>query len=486
MCRSKEFIGKILLTIIFLGLSLALTSCGSSGGGGGGSSDYSGGGTGGTGIGVGTISAFGSIFVNENEYDTAGVPITVNGSAATENDLEVGMKVEIESQNGSTVKVDYESEIRGPIDSIDTAANSLVVLGQTVITDSTSIFKNIDELDDLDSGDIIEVSGFFDANNNVIASYIEFLVNQGLQEFKIKGTVLTHDPSSKQFTVSGITVDYSNVASLPVFGVGSFVEVEGTKPSSIFNATLLNLDTQLPAGNPGDNLVIEGIITELTSQSDFEVNGQRVNTNAQTNFKRGTVADIALNAKVKVKGSVDSNGILNADEVMFRFQGNSDVDIEGSVEGTDPVNSTVTVFGREIHVTLNTKMMDRILNLRQFNLDYIQSGDYLEIRVFLNNNGELIAERIVRVADSYDDEITGAVDIGSEIPFVSITIRGITIDVSGQGVEFEDANDNEISAVDFFTIIDDSKNPGDIVEAEGSYSEGSNFVASEIEIKKIH
>ena len=63
---------------------------------------------------------------------------------------------------------------------------------------------------------------------------------------------------------------------------------------------------------------------------------------------------------------------------------------------------------------------------------------------------------------------------------------GITIDVSGPGITFKDTNDNVITHVDFFNTIDDSKNPGDIVEAKGSYSGGSSFTASEIKIKKIN
>ena len=73
---------KNLLALIFI--TLLLTSCG-----GGGSTIA---GIGGTGITTsGTITGFGSIFVNGVEYDLTGAGITVDGVPASDADLTLGM-----------------------------------------------------------------------------------------------------------------------------------------------------------------------------------------------------------------------------------------------------------------------------------------------------------------------------------------------------------------------------------------------------------
>ena len=81
----------------------ALTSCGNE------NQSTAGGGVGGTGISVGTITGFGSVFVNGVEFDTSGASITVDGTPASESDLGIGMVVAVEgafNENGLTGKAD--------------------------------------------------------------------------------------------------------------------------------------------------------------------------------------------------------------------------------------------------------------------------------------------------------------------------------------------------------------------------------------------
>ena len=65
---------------------------------------------------------------------------------------------------------------------------------------------------------------------------------------------------------------------------------------------------------PGKELSLEGIVTQFTSPSDFNVNGQPVLTNSQTQFE-GDPLSIALNVKVEVEGTVNSSGKLVAKKV---------------------------------------------------------------------------------------------------------------------------------------------------------------------------
>ncbi len=58
---------------------------------------FSGGGISGTGRFSGTITGFGSVFVNGVEIETTGAQISIDDISSVESDLKVGMKVQIEA-----------------------------------------------------------------------------------------------------------------------------------------------------------------------------------------------------------------------------------------------------------------------------------------------------------------------------------------------------------------------------------------------------
>jgi len=129
------------LTAVLLPLAAAaLVACG---GGGGGSSSGTGTGTGGgaaSSFARGTITGFGSIFVNGVEYDTSHATIKDDdGNVQNESALHLGMTVEVSGtdatgangMSGATTVI-FNSSIVGPVGSIDTAASTLTLFGQTV------------------------------------------------------------------------------------------------------------------------------------------------------------------------------------------------------------------------------------------------------------------------------------------------------------------------------------------------------------------
>jgi len=154
------------LTIILL-LALGLSACG-----GGGSSGLAG--IGGTGItATGKITAFGSIFVNGVEYFIqSGTTIMVNGVAAQESDLKLGMVVTLSgtlNNDGVTGTVDsvaYKAELKGPITNIDPNGPDpdgkikiLVVLGKSIIVNSTNTsFEGSYSYAGIAINDIVEAS----------------------------------------------------------------------------------------------------------------------------------------------------------------------------------------------------------------------------------------------------------------------------------------------------------------------------------------
>lgn len=317
-------IAALLLTVVII-----VFACG----GGGGGSSTAGGGVSGTGRSTGTVTAFGSVFVNGIEFQTTSADITVNGVNATESDLKIGMKVTVEAVNDVALSIEYESEVEGPVSNKGVA--SFEVLGQTVTVNSETQYCNDDEQDNctfsftnLNDGDFVEVSGYFDSTGDIIATLVK-KEDQDPGEYQVKGFVSGLNTFNETFSIKGLTVDYSglNEEDYPV-GIADevLVEVKGTlsSPNQLMASKVEVEDTQ---ASPGKELDLEGIVTEIISQNElqvkFVVNGQPVLINEQTQFEEGDMSLIALNVKVEVEGTVNSNGYLVAEEAEIE-----DTDIE--------------------------------------------------------------------------------------------------------------------------------------------------------------
>ncbi|MBI3609561.1 MAG: hypothetical protein HY204_02530 [Nitrospirae bacterium] len=293
--------------------------------GGGGGSTTAGGGVGGTGVSVGKITAFGSVFVNRVEFNTTGATITVNGDpTATQTDLGIGMVVTVKGTingNGTTgtaSSIDYNNNLEGPIDSINLLASFLVVLGQTVAVDSSTVFENA-TFGSLAKGDIVEISGFVGSDGTIVATRIE-RTPPGTH-VELTGTI-SNTPVSNTFQIGSQVVDYSGAVleNVPPSGLalGMLVEVKGTLDASgVLIATQIGVVNNALGAAEGDLLEIEGLVNQFTNASDFEVNGQRVQTNSQTLFENGAPANIQANVLLEVEGTLDANGILIAREISF-------------------------------------------------------------------------------------------------------------------------------------------------------------------------
>jgi hypothetical protein len=310
-------IAALLLTIV-----LIVIACG----GGGGGTTTAGGGVSGTGSSTGTVTAFGSIWVNGIEYDTTSAEIKVNGENATESDLKIGMKVNVKTVNNIASSIEYDSEVRGEVS--NKGAASFEVLRQTVKVNTQTEYCFYDEqinctfsFADLSNGDFVEVSGYFDSNGDIIATMVK-LEDLDPGQYQVKGIVSSLITSSpKNFKINNLTVYYSGNPLGIADGV--LVKVIGTLYDPDADELIADeVEVEDTQASPGKELSLEGIVTQFTSQSNFEVNGQPVLTNDQTQFE-GDPALIDLNVKVEVKGTVNSSGKLVAKEVNIE-----DTDIE--------------------------------------------------------------------------------------------------------------------------------------------------------------
>jgi len=439
---------------------------------------------------VGAITGFGSVFVNGVRYDTSSATVTLDDSPGVESDLRVGQVVTLtgsindDGSSGSADSIDFDDNVEGPVGSIDIANNRLVVLGQTVLVDGSTVFDdNISpaSLEGLNPGDFVEVSGLTNADGAVVASRIEKKPAGG--EMEIRGKVSSLDSANSTFNINALVVDFSG-AMLDNFSGGTisdgdFVEAKGTTLGS--NGELIA--TRVERENPGvgdddfdGQFQIEGLITRFVSATDFDVAGLPVTTTDQTVFLNGTAADLALNLKVQVEGSRNADGVLVATKVDIRRASNTR--IHAPVDSVDAGSDTVVMLGISVRIDAMTQIEDKSdADVRSFSIADISVGDFLEVRGMEDpdNAGGVLASRLEREDPENEVRLRGPVESVSD---PSLVILGVTIETNG-GTQFEDISDNPISASAFFGAVA----PGVIVQANGVVSGTQTIIADEVEFE---
>jgi hypothetical protein len=296
-----------------------LAGCGGSG------TIVAGGGTGGTGISAGVITGFGSVIVNDVQFDVSGAVITLNDNTASEGNLRLGMFVKIrgtfnpDGLTGVADLLDSDNEVLGAISNI--GPDTFTVLGQEIIVESQTVFDRISppDLTGLRQDDIVEVYGIRNGNDIIRATRVE-KKSSGEGEISVKGTV-TNFIGGNTFNIGALFV--TSTVTLPVgFGNGVFVEVKGipTGPDS-FTATRIELeDEEDTEFNPeeGEEVEVEGFVSNFSVHPGvFKVGLQDVQTTAATNFEGGTSADLADGVRVEAEG-VLAGGFLVAEDIKFR------------------------------------------------------------------------------------------------------------------------------------------------------------------------
>lgn len=442
----------------------------------------------GNGIAIGPIATFGSVVVNGVHYDTSNTIFMIDGNAATESDLKVGqivfVKGTIDSNlaSGSANSVDADDNVTGPIDSIDLALSQLVVMGQLVIVNAdTSFDDNISpaSLEGLAEDDIVEVSGFFTADGATEATRIE--KKPAGTRFEVHGFVSNHDAVNFTFSINDLVVDYSN-ASLDDFPNGQistddFVEAKGRSfgASDELIADSVELEGIGIDADDGDHVEIEGLITRFVSETDFDVAGIAVTTNSNTAFEGGVVADLGLNIKVEVEGTLDSSGTLVAEKVDIR-RGKA-IRSTAVVDSVDTTNNSLVMLGITFTTDSLTRFEDKSsADLRPLTISDINVGDYLEIRgtEFPAGSGQILASILEREDLDTETILQGFV---TNVADPTVTILGVTIETNG--AVFEDVDDNTISSVEFFNQV----GVNSLVKAKGTESSATTITASEVEFE---
>jgi hypothetical protein len=454
-------------------------------GGGGGSAAPA---TGSAVVSTGVVTGFGSVYVNGVRYDTSSAAFTIDDSPGSQADLAVGDVVTVrgrvsdDGRSGTASSVAAEDAVEGPVSASDPVAGTLVVAGQTVITDAdTSYDDNIPgaELAGLVVGDFVEVAGFLDADGAVRATRIE--KKPAGSTVEVNGVISQLDAANSRFHINGLEISYASAVLEDFDGAqpanGDFVEAKGTTfVAGVLQAT--KVEKKGPGGADDDDSQheVEGLITRFQSATDFDVAGRPVTTTGSTIYENGSAGDLGLNLKVEVEGTANAEGVLVARKVSIRRA--SYLRLTALVDSVDAAAGTLVVLGVTVQVDALTRLEDKSdADDESFSLADIRVGDYVEVRggEFPAASGRLLARRLEREDAESRSIVQGPV---SAVANPNLTIFGITV-ATDSGTEFEDLADNSLSASAFFAQVA----TGDLVKVRGPVVGDQLIAADEVEFE---
>ena len=218
-------------------------------------------GIGGTGI-VGTITGFGSIFVNGYRIETpAGLPVSFKDQRLGPESLRLGQVVEVEAAGEGDRLVARSIAVRleagGPLQAIELAGSRVRLLGQVVeVPPGTVVEGAPGGLQGLRLGQHVEVSGLRREDGTIEASRIEATTRP--EPARLRGTIAALDESG--LIVDGQRVELPAGVRTAGLAVGRRVSVVGELRNGRLLARKLKVASARPFDGRVRRLSIEGYL----------------------------------------------------------------------------------------------------------------------------------------------------------------------------------------------------------------------------------
>lgn len=429
-------IRKLVATIA--ATAAALTACG-----GGGSS----GGIGGTGnnpdVAVGTITQFGSVWVNGVEYSSSDATIRIDDNPGSESDLRIGMVVRVDgSISGKRAgEITVDGAVKGFVEQV-IDANQIVVMGQTIQIDPTTRFENgVRPV----LGNRVDVHGLVAGDGVIAAGYIERKTTAPTPPFAVKGIVRSQNTAAQTFQVGTLTVVYA-AATIGDMPAGSWngleVEVKGSTCASAPVCGTLTASKVEPNGvdvSGAEKAEVEGVVATLTANG-FTLGGVQVVTSTSTRYEGGVVGDLLVGTKVEVEGSV-SGSTISATKVSFRDA----IKIEGDVASVSGNTLTITGLpGVTVTVTSITELKDLLA------IGDLAVGNHLRLRGKLGGGNSVVASRLELRSLTPDRDVELQAPATAVVADTSVTLLGVTVPAGANIEAYQDTNEAVITQAQFF------------------------------------
>jgi hypothetical protein len=427
---------------------------------------------------TGRITGFGSIFVDDVEYNTATAQIRIDDQPATEADLRVGHVVTItgtvnpDGKTGTANQVTLTSDVRGDVGSVDVVSSTFLVLGQTVKVTTDTIFDEstkAHDLAELQPGTKVRVSGFTSSGGEVLASRVDAEATT-TPDVQVSGKVKQLDTTAKSFHVNNLVVDYRAADVSGALSEGSQATVRGSSAADgTLVATQVTAETSQPVAD-GEKGQIEGLITTFDSAASFVVDGQRVSTSSATHFNLHGLT-LGPDIFVKIKGTFDAAHVLVADQVEAKPSAASLA--RGTVDSISVANGSLTVLGVTVQTSAATTYEDRGPGgKREFKLADVQVGDYVEVRGVAASGEPLVASIVQRNKAEDRSYLQG---VAQDLAAPGFKVLGINV-VTDSKTSFPGLGGGTKGTDEFF-----SQAAGQIVSLRGTMN-GDTLVADQVRI----
>jgi hypothetical protein len=446
---------------------------------GGGGDSQAGGGIGGTGLyasSVGTVTEFGSVVVNGVTYGTRNARVIVEndllgtGDEAVIQNLAVGMVVQVEGWlnddgSGRAEQVFFSADLQGPIESIttlDSRTKRIVVLGQPVVIDDRTLFRNT-ALSAIAEGMVLEVSGYADEDGVILATFVGKIADSLPPggPVKIKGEVQDLDTGAKTFRIGSLTVDYAGATRFPpgTLEPGQFLEVRGQlQASNLLAADRLDLAEDIGSG-AFETIDFEGIVTQIRSSAEFKLGRRIVQTDQATSWTNLLPEELTPGIQVIVRGALLDGAIL-AREIRLSEK----IRIRSNVSAVILNQNKLVLTGFEgvqVATTATTRIRGKASSREE-----IQPGDNLKVFGRRSSDGTILASMALVLPSADIVAIMGPVE---SVAPPNIVILGVWINTASiPAGGFQGRDVSPITADEFF----DSVRPGDTVAAEGVLQAG--------------
>jgi hypothetical protein len=459
--RQSSILFNFFGAIGFVGL---LSGCGS---GGDGASTVATGSASGSSAASGTITGFGSVFVNGKKFETSGSSFIVDGQPGSQGDLKLGMTVEVRgSFNGdqrSASSVRQRDAVEGLVQSIAVDGLSLVVMGQTVLVDSATLVDNNipgQNILNLVAGtDFVEINGLIRPDGVIHATFIE-KKPVGTVTPEVRGFVKNHNDGAKTFQIGNLTVNYAtaliNDMPNPVGNVwnGLFVEAKGAQftPGPVVQTQGILVATKVEPENQSvqqaDEFEVEGFVTQVVGPGDFFIGTTHVQTTASTEFRGGAIDEIVVGAKLSAEGRL-ANGILTAKHVKFHESAR----LEGNIAAINLGARTFTITGLPgVTAAVNSQTEFKANGGNAITgLNDLAVGDHVRVRGRAGSSNSVISTRVEQRSADDDVDLQGPVQAVSN---PNLTILSIAVNTSAlNDNDFQGLNDQPIGRAAFFNAV---------------------------------
>ena len=437
-------------------------------------------GIGGTGISVGRLTGFGSVYVNGIHFNTDNAQfVRDNDNSSAQSDFNIGEivrvegKVNADGKTGTASKVIYSDVIQGLVTKAATG-KTLSVMEQTVTTDQLTVFHGFRKLSELKTDNMVEVSGYSNANGNVYATSIKLLsedYNDG-DVLEVDGAVKQLNIAAQTFRLNGLTVNYAQATFTDLTRAelrdGLYLAVSARQKISngvLMAAELIKLDD---APDEGVGYEIEGLVSYFLSASYFEIDGYPISTNTATTFEGGSAADIHENNLLIVSGIANAQGIIVAESIKLSGD-TTNVYLEANLAAIDPSNSSISILGQTVAINNHTLLSDDTTDdFIELNLGEFVVGEAVYIAVQQDSAGQYTASRLSRVAPIETLYLSGQPQ-GHDVGARQLELFGNTI-ITDADTIYQDADLHDLSATVFFERVDGEAHIGVVgTEISGGY-----------------